>query len=78
MSSHGAWSATQVGAGTPTGAADDRIGGASVVLGHRLWKRAFGVSPEVVGRSVRLLMGSQKDARAVGLLPPARTHVATA
>jgi predicted permease len=42
----------------------------AIVLSHRFWRETFAASPDVVGRSIRLLIGSRERFRITGVLPP--------
>ena len=54
----------------------DDAGGAApaLVLSHALWNRAFGEDEDVVGRTLRLLVGDHEAYRVVGVLPENRDY----
>jgi putative ABC transport system permease protein len=55
-------------AGRAVGPEDDKQGGADVaVIGHGLWRRHFGASPEVIGRRIEV---SGRSYEVVGIMPP--------
>ncbi len=55
------------GLGRPFHDGDDRFGAARVIIiGHDLWQRQFGGSPEVVGRGLRL---NGDDYEIIGVMP---------
>ena len=49
---------------------DDGGEAPSLLLSHHFWTSAFGADPEIVGQTIRHIVGSREAFRVIGIVPP--------